>query len=114
LVAAPHNIIAASGGRDVCCRFALEEFGKLDGGAANQIWPPGCGRVLLGIGGERVGYRDPSGMTVAEVWLVLSPEIAFEGFFSFAAIVRSRACPDLASCVEDDPLSGAVSTLSEV
>jgi hypothetical protein len=62
---------------------------------------------VLRLGGERISYRDPSGMTVAKVWLVLASELFFEGFFSLSAILRRCACADLPSAIEDDPLVAA-------
>jgi hypothetical protein len=70
--------------------------------------------VFLSVGGKDVSYRDPSGMTVAEIGAVFFPEVAFEGFFSRSAIVRKCACADLASVIEDDPGVRSVSPLAEI
>jgi hypothetical protein len=69
--------------------------------------------VFLGISGERVGYRDASGMTVPEVGFVFASEISLESLFSLSAIWRRCVCADLLSGVEDDPLVCPIAAFSE-
>jgi hypothetical protein len=92
LRATPCDVVVARCGGDGGAEIPAEKFAELENGTTDQVRPPSRWGMLLGICGEGVSYRDPSGMTVAEVWFVFSAEVSFERLFSFSAIICRCAC----------------------
>lgn len=86
----------------IACLVA-EVFQKGNHVVTNELWMREIRRMLFGIVGQHIRYRDFSGITFPPVRPVLLDEISLKGFLSFSEIMLAASRARFSRSVEDDP-----------